>query len=604
MSEDTSNQLNEDSIWSPDIVQATLPFLSPEDIRNLSLTNKYFHKLLNYDTSDTLWHELFYKVYSTLNTNDEPFRSKSTVDFMTCAEEIITRNFPETTWQKRYEMRTKDTQLYTWGCLKHGRLGYNYSTNSNLNDEDVNNFGIRVKSGVNKPVAIPWFPSNEINTDDWSISQVSGGGFSFQILTKSGKIYSTGSTYTGGHKGPGPSDRDGDYNPFRLLIRELENSLPNIRIGGLAHINTTGTLNSRVMRHHGPTPVPQIMQTTLPTVSVEKPHRDIYSGFAEMERTSSQYIPGNDHIRRMFPRNVFDFYCSDPKKSGLDKEKIDSIKFTAISSGRSHFLALDQNNEVYSWDTADSDHGVLINFDGIDTKRKHPILKIGCGWDFSCVYIYGIGLAIWNQREALKQGQTQSDARYQLIPDTDAINGNEKVIDFACMQNNHVIYITNDGEKIWEYSQGIKNEISLPIKGKISKVSASFSSLVVFANSNCYTFKIDNGKIDTTSMISLELDDKNDCIISLASGDYHSVALTQSGSIYTWGVESQACGCLGLGGPSTIVEEEHLGTLESTNNIRVTKPTKIRLGDEYKCVAITAGGWQSAALILGTNDLL
>nr|CAI6411709.1 CLL_HP1_G0004430.mRNA.1.CDS.1 [Saccharomyces cerevisiae] len=33
-------------------------------------------------------------------------------------------------------------------------------------------------------------------------------------------------------------------------------------------------------------------------------------------------------------------------------------------------------------------------------------------------------------------------------------------------------------------------------------------------------------------------------------------------------------------------------------NIRVVKPTKIELPEDYICVSVTAGGWQTGALII------
>ena len=88
-----------------------------------------------------------------------------------------------------------------------------------------------------------------------------------------------------------------------------------------------------------------------------------------------------------------------------------------------------------------------------------------------------------------------------------------------------------------------------------------------------------------------------DRFISLSTGDYHTVALTANGQIYTWGLESEMCGCLGLGTPSHIVEERQAGQFENARSIKVGKPTRVSIGCDYTCVAITAGGWQTGALI-------
>lgn len=572
-------------ILPPDIVQVILPFLSPKDIRSLSHTNKYFHKLLNYDSSETLWHELFHKAYGAPYSNDEPFQSKNTEEFKTCSEVIMTQKYPSLSWQQRFHIRTEDAKLYTWGCLKHARLGYTATSNSNLEESSLNGAGIRLRFGVNSPTIVPWFPKSGEHTDDRTIVQITSGGFSFQILTKSGKLYSTGSTFTGGHRGPGTAPTEHDYNPFREVIHNLETSFSRTGAFGVLPFNTTGTFPARRLQHNGATP----------TVG---PHGDIYQQLQEMESKSTQTIPGNDHTRRMFTRDSFDIFSSDTSSLTVDREKLDSIKFISVLSGRSHFLALDENNDVYSWDSPESDYGVKLHFKGLPPRSTNPILKIGCGWDLNCVYIYKVGLVVWNKREAVKKGEICSDTDYAVIPNTGDISGPDKILDFACFQGSCVFYIRNDNKRLWKYSHGVVQPLELPIKGELLKVSVCFTLLVLFTNEYCYTLKIENGNIDEESLAKLELDDPDDQVISLATGDYHTLALTHKGHIYSWGLESQLCGCLGLGSPEHVVEHEHIGRWDSIRNIRVVKPAKIELDEDYTCVAVCAGGWQSGALII------
>ncbi|EDO15450.1 hypothetical protein Kpol_1027p25 [Vanderwaltozyma polyspora DSM 70294] len=590
--------------WSPDIVQATLPFLSPDDIRNLSLTNKYFHKLLNYGSSETLWHELFHKVYSTLNTNEEPFQINEQSEFKTCAENILVKRFPNASWQDRYTMRTKNTRFYSWGCLRNGRLGYTLSSSAEIPESSINTIGIQGKAGINSPISVPWIELNDDTIDDFAVVQISGGGFSFQILTKSGEIYSTGTTFTGGHKGPGAAEGESDYNPYRELIEEIEDSLPRVRLGGRSHINTTGTLSGRTMLPHNRVinPIASIPPGVPPNNSdfnLGHPHTDIYAGFAEMERASSQTLPENQSIRRMFPRNSLKFYNKTSNDDGdTEKHTVEDIKFSSICSGRSHFLALDDNNDIYSWDSTDSDHGVLLRFKDLDTTNTQPILKIGCGWNFNCAYVYHVGLIVWNSRSVLKKGDKFSYANYKIIPGTSGSETDSKVVDFACIHDEKVLFITNNGNKLNIYEKGVVNTLSLDITGKILKITVSYSSLVIFTDNDCYFFKLHDGNIDVDSRIILKLDDPDDHFISLASGDYHHIGLTQSGNIYTWGLESQWSGCLGLGSPDHIVDELHVGNVENHRDIRVLKPTKLELGEGSAGMAVAAGGWQTSALIL------
>lgn len=591
----------------PDIVEATLPYLSSNDIRNLSLTNKYFHKLLDYENSSTLWHELYHKAFGTTNTNDEPFLTKTSQDFKTCSETILLNRYPEKTWLELYNLRSSVAGLYTWGCLKHARLGYTLSSHSLISDSFVNSAGLRLKFGINSPVEVPWFVdshpisaranswTNEedsqieanIQEDDKTIVQISGGGFSFQILTKSGKLFSTGSTYNGGHKGPGPRNGEHDYNPFKDMISSIEQSYPvlrraPIRAGGT--INTTGVMGDRHNR--------------MADIPIELPHRDIYSSLRDMEEKVEHYLPGNKHIRRMFCRDCFDIYSLDNNSFEVAEARLNAVKFVAISSGRSHFLALDDKNELYSWDGPEVEHGIKLQFEGLPPRETNPILKIGCGWNFNCAFFYEVGLVVWRDRSPLQKGESYSRANYQVVPNTGDVNGEHKVIDFACCQDNSVFYINNEGHRLWLYSNGTTRYIDLPVNGKLSKIVGSNNTLALFTEQNCYIVTICNGEVVYDSLTKLELDDSTDRFISLSTGDYHTVALTANGQIYTWGLESEMCGCLGLGTPSHIVEERQAGQFENARSIKVGKPTRVSIGCDYTCVAITAGGWQTGALII------
>ncbi|EJS44715.1 YBR280C [Saccharomyces arboricola H-6] len=636
MSEIEGREMDSEVGLPPDIIQATLPFLTTDDIKNLSQTNKYYNTLLDFDHSKTLWHELFHKAFGTLRTNDEPFQCRNSTEFKTCTETILREAYPDLSWQDLFQLRAYDAKLYTWGRLKHGRLGYTISSNNDLEDTSLNGPGPRFKYGVNTPTEVPWFnsrtnsrsgnfsssedPLSAIKQDgDEIIAQVSSGGFSFQILTESGNLYSTGSTFSGGHKGPGPSGSQHDYNPFREMIHNMERSYPRIssRSNG-STMNTTGTFAGRRMsgshpstvneprqvqptstqsntadRGQAPTPSPGsnhsgVPRTTMPSTG---PHDNIYSEIEMLERSANKAVPGNNHIRRVFARNSFPLY------SGSDDllETFNDIQYVAVSSGRSHFLAMDTENNIYSWDSAESDQGVKIEFADFPSRVTNPILKIASGWNFNCCYIYKVGLVAWSEREAVEKGKSFANAKYKVIPNTNDINGDSRVIDFACLQDNCVFYINNEGNKLWKYHNGLNNAIDLDIVGKLCKINVCFASLVLFTDTHCYTLKITNGDVDKESLTELDIDEK---VISVASGDYHTVALTESGHLYSWGVESQDCGCLGLGPSEKVVNELHIGNWEGQRNIRVARPTKIELPEDYICVSVTAGGWQTGALII------
>ncbi|KAG0669392.1 hypothetical protein C6P45_003828 [Maudiozyma exigua] len=591
----------------PDVILETLPYLTVDDIKNLSLTNKYYHKLLDYQNSDTLWKELYHKVYGSPLTNHEPFQCKEGSTFRSCSENIINSSNLGNTWLERYKLRSEKTKLFTWGSIKQGRLGYTASSNPYIRsrgnermrgawrvDEDLSQFNYYpLRLAVCLPTQVPW--GNEIGNipnDDDIITSVSAGGFSFQILTKSGKIFSTGTSFTGGLRGPGPSDGQSDYNQFRDLTRLLELSFTQLSNPGSTH--------------HGPTPINthrtitsiENNQTQTPTnTTIEEPHADIYQNLEQLGQAINENAPGNDHISRMYPR---DSLPSSSATSGgpfvFNKELLNKIKFCALTSGRSHFLALSTEGNVYVWDSPESNDGIRVTFPNLPEFSVDPILKIGCGWNFNCIFQYNVGLIVWRHREALKSGETSSNAIYDVIPGTYATNGESKIIDFTCLSDCVVFYIDQSGEYLYRYFNKSVEKLQTPIKQKIIKLVSCFNSIILFTENHCYSFKLKDNKIQLDSIKELKIGE-DDEIVSLSSGDYHTLILTKKGQIYALGSESQLCGCLGLG----MYENESWGHLEGHNNLIVETPQIINIGEGNICIGIAAGGWQSSALIISKS---
>ncbi|QEU58372.1 Saf1 [Kluyveromyces lactis] len=592
----TSNEIKES--LPPDIVQTILPYLTSKDIKNLSLTNKYFNKLLDYSNSSILWHELFRKSFGNTYTNDEPFISKNSKRFQTCSETILLNTHAGIEWDKLYNLRKYRSAVFTWGCIKHGRLGYTISSNSRLSADSMNQLDRRITFGVCKPVEVPWMlhsvpisgranswddddteeETNVLGEYDRSIVQISGGGFSFQILTQSGKLYSTGATYHGGHNGPGPLAGQHDFQPIDETIRSLERSFPLVH-GPFRVMGSIGDPIRIQNPHH-----------TTNLTGTFRQHEDIYADLMKLSDISSKCLPGNDQVRRMLPKSIFN--VKDPKD--FDESMIDSVRFVAVSSGRSHFLALDDKNDLYSWDGREVNHGVKLIFNDLPMRSTNPILKISCGWNCNCIFIYGVGLVVWKSRDATVGFDGFANAHYKVIPNTGEVNGTNKIVDFACGSDNAVFYITNDGEKLWLYSNEIEKYIDLPIEGKMVKVQTSNNTLAIFTSDTCYTVEIKDGEVAHNTLTKIEIA-PNVKIISLSFGDYHGIALSDTGDMYTWGLESEMCGCLGLGKPESIVSRG-AGTFERARSIRVQRPTKVDI--DGTCVAITAGGWQSGAIII------
>lgn len=106
---------------------------------------------------------------------------------------------------------------------------------------------------------------------------------------------------------------------------------------------------------------------------------------------------------------------------------------------------------------------------------------------------------------------------------------------------------------------------------------------------------------------------QNKSIISVVLGDYHNLALTSNGKLFSWGAYSK--GALGLGDPAKLpvnapggfANEQDLHRAQSHHRgipPVVHVPTEVRFDHGHKrkkdrfCIAATAAGWHSGALVI------
>ncbi|CCH44313.1 putative E3 ubiquitin-protein ligase HERC2 [Wickerhamomyces ciferrii] len=521
-----SQQLSLLDLGSDIIESEVIPHLSPEDIQSLKLTSKSLNELVA--RSSVVWHELYKKTFGTKPTA-----------------------FSLNKWPDLYSLRAKG-KLYTWGAMSSGRLGLS-SQDVPANNIDRQGFS----AGVVKPTQVP-------GIDD-VLADVSAGGFSFQILTGKGEIYSTGSYHAGHSSGPGPNESD--HNEFQEQMRLQEQIfITPIRRGGRVINPLVGMPLGNPRRV--PISEPQPMPGAFPSSPYQIPEQ------VEVENKSK--------IENRFLKR---------ETSG----NLDDTKFVSVSSGRSHFIALDTSGNLWSWDGGE--YGVKIRFEdknGINLiQNGHVVLKAAAGWSSSVAYIYNYGLVYWKQRDPLKKDDTDARAHHRLIPKTGDIKGSERVVDFFA-GDEFIIYVTAEGkvyrnDMIGEESillEKFHNHLKLnanSLAPKFTSLSGNFNHFAVFSNEDIVLIGSKNS--DEPEIIE-ELQHK-ECI-SLAVGDYHFLALLKDGTVLSWGLESNSCGCLGLG-------KEEPNFIWENNSRRVRKPTKIDV--EGKVVAIAAAGWQSSAII-------
>lgn len=91
-------------------------------------------------------------------------------------------------------------------------------------------------------------------------------------------------------------------------------------------------------------------------------------------------------------------------------------------------------------------------------------------------------------------------------------------------------------------------------------------------------------------------------IVSLSWGDFHHLALCKDGSVFAWGRELSANGCLGLG-YADLAAAKDMNLVVENDTIIVHEPRKVAFGENKFVVGIAAGGWHSGALVIDSNRI-
>lgn len=565
----TLNDLGEDIICSNIAVH-----LSPDDIFSLSLTS---HSFYDYLTTNDIFHLLYLK----------KFGSKPTP-----------LNLATYNWKELFKIRSSErVKLYTWGSSQLGRLGYLLSE---IPQENISNSGIL--KNVHTPTNLK--PFNE-----FIISDISAGGFSYQILTNGGDLYYTGVNWKKGETStltPGPFETY-DYKPNAISIPRVESLGPRRSLGGIFMPGMRGRYDRDV--ESSETSASTNRQTnenlTRPPEQLDLSLLGVHSGRPKKEVKETNFV-----TKLTLPANP----------------KYPDRFVTSISSGREHIIAIDNYENIISWDTGNVNNvGVHINFEGL---RYNSINKISAGWNLLACYINHIGIVVWYSRtpvtkESFEDNTMISNANYLVIPNT----SNCKIDDFhsGC---DFILYI-KDGVlqrfnlNTYGFASGSIDsrliEDSFPVLGfnnwldnhnnegattaYFTKITGCYNSFSVFTNDGMVLLgnKATSEEDSEEPPIILPLLQKNR-IIHVVMGDYHYLALNDEGDLFSWGNESSKCGCLGLGAKDDFVQNSDSNSVTDLGpgkGMIVDKPTLVKPPTpEGKWLAITASGWNSGGIYI------
>lgn len=558
------------------IVANVARFLRPMDIFNLSLTCKDMRAFFE---SNNAYHLLYSKVFGSKPT---PLSAE------------------HYDWKHLFQLRTSNARLYTWGSPDQGRLGY---LTLEVDQTHVNSSLLR--KGV-------FLPTNVEVFNDLVVSDISAGGFSFQILTNDGDLYYTGASWK--------------------MLRSLGRPTP----GPVGMMDFSPTMASGGL--YFPTPLPSLARnrgraTEMPGVAAPpgisgRYDRSVESG-SSMQRTddSSSLTQPPETLREKKRRTPIDakFVTKLELPAPLEGFLAEKRNIVSISSGREHFIALDNQNGIYTWDTGNSTNiGVRIVFPGIDQRKR--ITKISCGWNLSACHIHEVGVVVWYTREAVSEdshlsNKLTANAKYVIIPGSNLFTPRDILAGL-----DYVLLIDRDGELACFdiHAQGYSNGRIAPttvqkthyvnaFKNWLSQKKRSGQETTYTKLSGCYNlfavFASDGlvliGKKEMTSasseddspLVIPELQNRG--IIDVSVGDYHYLALTDKGELLSWGSEPALCGCLGLGSREAFLREHPEDLNDSSNELKARRPVVVKSPNtDGEWLAIAAAGWHSAAVFV------
>ncbi|KAG0125511.1 hypothetical protein HOY82DRAFT_492802 [Tuber indicum] len=280
---------------------------------------------------------------------------------------------------------------------------------------------------------------------------------------------------------------------------------------------------------------------------------------------------------------------------GSEQDSTAEIRFPEpifqLSAGRGHLIALSNKGRVYtcinkSQGTQRVDFCVTVNDSdpGYLTPDKVGkvaedigwVKKVVGGWDRCAALIYGIGIVVWGPADTGESDTGRYRPNVCIIKGTNYLENPPKgipaealaeiqkhksvgqVVDFV-LGEGYLVFITITGKVFATlgFDQAAPTELvhfSSP-KGQspVNRISGNFRRFAVLNKEGAVRVG-DVGVVGNSVEGKVEGTEPNGGphftghkIVDVAFGDYHGLALTNEGKILSWGVESQMCGCLGLG---------------------------------------------------------
>jgi len=283
----------------------------------------------------------------------------------------------------------------------------------------------------------------------------------------------------------------------------------------------------------------------------------------------------------------------DPPTMRTVQFPVPDVKVYQHANGRKHIILLTERGEVWAITTTFSEiplqvalPDVKLGYPGHKQRQPGTVSKVVAGWNASGVLVEGHGITL-----LFSQSRRFDLMGVPFLSGLDVVEDSDSVVDFAIGE--HFLMAATASGKVFAANLADieRNEPIAPMqmlnfeapagRRPINRVVGWFRKFALF-NDDGLVHIVDafqdlqasrqhleaaggprglshnlnemrTGATTPTMVAGLEAY----TIVDVAFGDWHYLALTDTGKVLSWGTESRMCGCLGLG-RSDVAKEKGL----------------------------------------------
>ncbi|KAF5270348.1 hypothetical protein FQR65_LT05536 [Abscondita terminalis] len=236
------------------------------------------------------------------------------------------------------------------------------------------------------------------------------------------------------------------------------------------------------------------------------------------------------------------------------------IKKVAVNSGGKHCLALTADNDVYSWGEGDDGklgHGSRNGCERpklVEALQGYEIIDIACGGAHSAAITSSGQLFTWGKGRYGRLGHGDSEDQLKPVL-VEALLG-YRVTDVACGSGDAQTLCITDDDNVWSWGDGDYGKLGrggsdgckVPMKieslaglGVIKVECGSQFSVALTRSGSIYTWgkgdyhRLGHGTDEHVRRPRKVAELQGKRIISIATGSLHCVACSDEGEVFTWG---------------------------------------------------------------------